>query len=274
MVRTLRFGVPFLFLASAPLGFILGGAWSFLTVGLVPLALCGLDWILGLDREAPLPSAHARWLARLYLAAQLAVTGWAAVTVAGPDVGWPAALGLTLSVGMAAGVFGMVAAHEMVHSLEPGDRALGLTMLASVVYMHFRIAHIQGHHLRAATRDDPASARAGESAYAFILRSVVGQAREAWAFETARLRRRGRSRFGPANRMVSYLAAEATVGLAALWVSPWSLAFVAGQAVLAVILLELFNYIAHYGLERRALTAPACRPRRRARALSWSRRGA
>jgi alkane 1-monooxygenase len=253
-MRMLRYAVPFLFLASVPLGFSFGGPWAWLTLALTPLALCGFDLLLGFEvaDDAPPDTLAYRLLPWLYIAAQLAVTAWAAVAIARPATTLAEALGLTVSTGLTAGIFGIVAAHEMVHSRSPAERALGLIFMASVGYMHFRIAHIHGHHVRAATPADPASARRGETAYGFILRSVAGQAREAWAFEAARLRRQGRTVFGLGNRMLLYGVAELVLLAAAAMLGWASLAFFIGQAVLAVLLLELFNYIAHYGLTRRA----------------------
>ena len=108
--------------------------------------------------------------------------------------------------------------------------------------------------------DDPTSARRGESVYAFIVRSVAGQAREAWEFEADRLRRRGRAVFGPSNRMLFYIVVELSIvaGVAVLGLR--SLAFWLAQAVLAIIMLELFNYIAHYGLQRRPRPAGGFEP--------------
>ena len=252
-MRTLRYSLPFLFLATAPLGFLMGGGWSFLTLAVVPLALCGFDLALGFDSEALARpgSLTYRALPWLYIGLQLAVTLWACVAISRPSVSFIAGLGLTLSVGVTAGIFGILAAHEMVHSRSAAERVLGLAMLASVGYMHFRIAHILGHHVRAATFEDPATARRGENAYRFIPRSVAGQLKEAWAFETARLRRGGRPLFGLSNRMLFYGVVEVAIAASATLLGPASLAFWAGQAALAVILLELFNYIAHYGLARR-----------------------
>ena len=140
-------------------------------------------------------------------------------------------------------MFGFVAAHELIHSRDARDRALGLTFLASVFYMHFRIAHLHGHHRRAATVEDPASARLGEGLYAFLIRSIAGQFREAWQFETRRSR---------GNRMIAYLAIEAAL-LAMLAMASWRASlFMLAVAAIAVILLESFNYVAHYGLSRRA----------------------
>ena len=87
-------------------------------------------------------------------------------------------------------------------------------MLALVGYMHFRIAHIHGHHVRAATPADPTSARRGGRApIASSVRAAIGgQVAEAWSFETARLRRRGERRWSVRNRMLRYAVIEALVG--------------------------------------------------------------
>ena len=254
-MKALRFSLPFAFLASAPLGFLLGGAWAYLTLALTPLALCAFDLALGFEVEAKAPPGAFRYrlLPYLYIVLQIALTAWAAVAIARPNVDLVQAIGLTLSVGITGGIFGILAAHEMVHSPLPAERALGLMLLASVGYMHFRIAHIHGHHVRAATFRDPASARRGEGAYRFILRSLAGQVREAWTFEAARLRRSGRRVFGPANRMLIYFAIEAGLAAALAAFSLRVLAFWVVQAALAIVLLEMFNYIAHYGLTRRPL---------------------
>ena len=254
-MQALTFFSPFLFLALAPAGFALGGAWSFAALAALPAALTLGDAALGDDRGLPDEGrglAH-RLLPWLYIPTQLAEIGWAAWAVAQPGTSLVAAVGLTLSTGLTAGVFGFLAAHEMAHSRSRAERALGLAMLAGVLYMQFAIAHLVGHHRRAATWEDPASARRGESAYAFLARSIGGQAREAWAHEAARLRRAGRAPLGPGNRVLAFAAIEAAIVIVIGILSWKALAFFIAQAALAIVLLELFNYIAHYGLQRRRL---------------------
>jgi alkane 1-monooxygenase len=249
----LRYLTPFAFLALLPLGGWLGGAWTFMAAAATPLCLASLDAALGEDQRAAdaARAPAARWLPRVYVLLQLAATAWAAVLVATATTRLLEAAGLALSAGLTTGVFGFVAAHELIHSRNAPERALGLTLLGSVLYMHFRIAHVFGHHRRAATREDPASARLGEGLYAFLVRSVSGQLREAWTFEAQRLRRIGRPPIGIESRMLRYFAIEALfliiVGLASLR----ALLFLLAVAVIAVALLESFNYVAHYGLSRR-----------------------
>ena len=244
----LRYLTPFAFLALLPLGGWLGGAWTYLGAAATPLCLASLDAALG-EEAAPAQWASgwgARWLPRIYIFLQLAATFWAAAWAARPATSLVEAAGMAVSTGVTTGVFGFVAAHEMIHSRDRRERALGLALFGSAFYMHFRIAHVYGHHRRAATFEDSASARLGESLYAFLARSVAGQFREAWVFEERR------QRCGLGNRLAVYLAIEAAFLIAVALVSLRALAFVLAVAVVAVALLESFNYVAHYGLRRRA----------------------
>jgi len=265
----LRYLTPFAFLALLPLGGWLGGAWTFMAAAATPLCLASLDTLLGEDIAQPhQTSAAARWFPRVYIVLQLAVTAWAAAWVSRPSTTLIEFIGLAISVGVTTGVFGFVAAHEMVHSRWRSERSLGLLLLGSVFYMHFRIAHVHGHHLRAATVEDPASARLGEGLYAFLLRSVGGQLREAWTFEADRRRRIGRTVFGSGNRMIVYLFLETSFLIAIAIASLRALGFALIVAVIAVALLESFNYVAHYGLTRRV--APDGRAERLAAHHSWN----
>jgi alkane 1-monooxygenase len=130
------------------------------------------------------------------------------------------------------------------------ERGLGLAMLAAMSYMHFRIAHVYGHHAHAATPHDPATARRGESAYAFILRSVAGQAREAWRFEAVRSAKHHGGTFTRSNRMLWYALVEGLIVIGAGSYGWPALLFFLAQSAIAIFLLEMFNYIAHYGLVR------------------------
>lgn len=248
----LKYLTPFAFLALVPLGGWLGGAWAFMAAVATPLCLTSFDTLLGDELAVTSERASpARWVPRIYIVLQLATTGWAALWVSRPTTSSLELAGLAVSVGVTTGVFGFVAAHEMIHSRSRRERALGLALLGTVFYMHFRVAHVQGHHVRAATLDDPASARLGEGLYAFLLRSIGGQVREAGQFEAQRLRRAGRRVLGPGNRLVGYVAVEGLFLVGLALIGPRTLIFALVVAVIAVALLESFNYVAHYGLTRR-----------------------
>jgi len=189
----------------------------------------------------------------LTIASQFALIGWGAVTAATADAFGIASL--AISIGLGAGVFGMLAAHEMIHSRNRLENAIGLLMLAAMTYRHFRISHLFGHHRWAATPRDPATARRGESAYAFLGRSTVCQWTDALRFERRRLRRTPWEFWR--NRLFHDLAIYAILYGALYAAFGWrAVAFQALQSIVAISVLELFNYVAHYGLERTAERGP------------------
>lgn len=249
-MASLRYLVPFGFLALLAVGALLGGGWTLAAAIAIALGLAALDSAFGKEIRPPDADDAFGRLPEAYVVLQLAITAWIAGQIGAGTTTVLETIGLTLSTGLATGVFGLSAAHELVHGRERSQRALGLLFLASVFYMHFRIAHIYGHHRRAATFEDPVSARYGESLYAFLARSVAGQFREAWDYEARRQRRAGRTVFSLRNRMVGYLAIEAAIIAGLASVSAVALAFVLVNAALAIVLLETFNYVAHYGLSR------------------------
>jgi alkane 1-monooxygenase len=267
-----RYLAPFVFLGLLPLGAWLGGAWTFLAAASTPIFLACLDEVLGEDTAPPDRTGRRvpRWAPGTYVVLQLALTALSAAVAARTPTTFPEALGLALSAGVTTGVFGFLAAHELIHSPDRRERALGLGFLATVFYMHFRIAHVYGHHRRAATFEDPASARLGEGLYSFLLRTLGGQFREAWTFEAQRRRRTGKPVVGTGNRMIVYLSLEAAL-LLALGVASWrALVFFIAVAAISVCLLEAFNYVAHYGLIRSA--GPDGRFERLAPHHSWNSR--
>jgi len=254
----LGFVLPLLVVAGARLG----GWWSFVPVVFVYGVLPAIDALAGLDtrnpREDDAPGLDAnpwfRLVTWLWVPAQVALIAWGLDAVTSGSHGWLERVGITVSVGLTTGTVGITFAHEMIH--RPGwfERALGEVLLASVSYTHFAIEHVHGHHRWVATPLDPATARVAESFYRFYPRTVLGGVRSAWRFERERLRRKGLGMWHPSNRMLRYGLMQAALYGAVAW--GWGaagMAFVAAQAIVAFSLLEVINYVEHYGLERRAL---------------------
>lgn len=250
----LKHSIPFLALATIPLLVRSGASGCWLLLLSLLTIFIGLDLALGEDagdRPAAGNSLAYRCLPWLYIILQLAVILWGAAA-ASRAAGVANILALAVTIGAVAGVFGMLAAHEMIHARHPAERALGLAMLAALGYMHFQISHLRGHHRLAATAADPATARRGESAYRFLLRSIAGQWRQAWRCESRRLVRQRRPL--AAHRLLHYAALQATIVLAlGLGLGGRALLYQAAMCGMAVVILELFNYVAHYGLLRRVL---------------------
>src|SRR5205814_2482629 len=120
LIVPFRYLTPFAFLALVPVGGWLGGAWTFIGAAATPLCLASLDAALGDSQSLPdrMSGTTARWLPRLYIVVQLAVTAWAAAVVARPTTSLIEAAGLAVSTGLTNGGFGFVAAHGMDHSRE------------------------------------------------------------------------------------------------------------------------------------------------------------
>ena len=136
--------------------------------------------------------------------------------------------------------------------------------LAQSGYGHFFIEHNRGHHVRVATPEDPASARLGESFWEFLPRTVWGSLSSALHLERQRLQRVGKPFVSPRNDIFNAWAMSVVLlgGLIAIFgwrVAPW----LAVQAVVAFSLLEVVNYLEHYGLLRQKLEDgryERCRP--------------
>ncbi|MEL6316411.1 MAG: alkane 1-monooxygenase, partial [Pseudomonadota bacterium] len=171
--------------------------------------------------------------------------------------------GLALAVGVATGGVGITFAHELMHRKSPSERALAEALMCSTLYGHFCIEHVYGHHRTVATPEDPATARAEESFYAFLPRTLIGGLRSAWAIETARLRRRGRALWSPANAFWRFGAWALAWGALAWALAGWAgLGAFALQAAAAVALLEMVNYLEHWGLTRARLADGRYEPTR------------
>ncbi|MEV0360011.1 alkane 1-monooxygenase, partial [Nocardia sp. NPDC050697] len=146
---------------------------------------------------------------------------------------------------------GINAAHELGHRVEHLERWLAKLALAQSGYGHFFVEHNRGHHVRVATPEDPASARLGESLYAFLPRSVLGGLRSALVIERLRLARGGMRWWSPRNHILQAWSMTVVLfgGLVLAFgvaVLPWLLV----QAVIGAVLLETVNYVEHYGLLR------------------------
>jgi alkane 1-monooxygenase len=244
-------------LAAAALAF--GGLWTLATplfvFGLVPL----LELVLP-PRPANAPPAveAARRASRafdavLYLTVPVQlghVLLLMALASNGALAGWEL-LGATASVGICCGGLGINVAHELGHRPERRHTLTARLMLLSTLYMHFFVEHNRGHHARVATPEDPATARRGETLYAFWWRSVADGFRSAWRMAADLELRRGRRPFGPRNEIVLYVALQATAVAGAAWAFGWrGLLPWLGASLVGILLLETVNYVEHYGLLR------------------------
>jgi alkane 1-monooxygenase len=193
------------------------------------------------------PQPALRSLLRLYVPLQLLLL--AAALASAPHIGWLEIAGMAFAVGFVTGGQGITFAHELGHSRSRFDRALGWLLMTSVNYSHFMVEHYRGHHPRAATYPDPATARRGESLWRFLPRTLAGSFVNAWRLEAQFLRRTNR---GWMDSPLAWCFGINMALLVAIGVvgGPKMLALWIGQSAMAVWLLETVNYIEHYGLQR------------------------
>lgn len=217
-----------------------------------------LDRIFGEDRTNPpdwavpqlVDDRYYRWCTYLYLPLQYGSLVYACWVVANFDLTWWQAFGYALTVGTVGGV-AINTAHELGHKQPRVERFLAKVALAQTGYGHFYVEHNRGHHNRVATPEDPASSRLGESFWAFLPRTVVGSARSAWGLEAKRLRGQGKRVWSLDNDVLTAWAFSVVLfGTLLAVFGPRILPFLVIQAVFGFSLLEVVNYLEHYGLLR------------------------
>jgi alkane 1-monooxygenase len=232
--------------------------WLYLTSLVMYGVLPVLDLLLAEDARNPPDRSVAeldadtwyRFLVALFVPFQflLLVLGvQLAVQHSGQPWVW---LGLILSVGGINGV-AINTAHELGHKHPKWERWLARVALAPVAYGHFYVEHNRGHHRRVATFEDPASSRLGESFWVFLPRTVLGSVRSAWGLEASRLAGRGLSAWHWRNECLqAWLMTAVLYGALAGFFGAWALLFLILQAGYGFSLLEVVNYVEHYGLKR------------------------
>ena len=240
---------PVLCLAA---GAFSGGVW--LWVGFLYMAVLTML----LDQVIPLTAGTAE--GDEFPAANLLLVAIAAAHLAAlPLATWAVAGDSGLSTGerivtfIAAGLwFGQVAhpaAHELIHRPQRGLFALGVLIYTTLLFGQHASAHRLVHHRHVASRDDPNTARAGESYYRFARRAWIGSFTKGFRAEAAL--RAGTRRLHP---YALYLIG----GLASLALG-WLIAGPLGALVWAALALHaqsqilLSDYVQHYGLARARL---------------------
>lgn len=140
-------------------------------------------------------------------------------------------------------------AHELGHSGKKLDKRTAKLANALVGYGHFSLEHNAGHHRRVATPEDCASARLGESFYAFALREVPGAVWGAIELERQRLKKRGF--WHPSNQLLQIWLLSVVLMLPLVVVfGPWMIPLIALHHLVSWLMLSQANYVEHYGLGR------------------------
>ena len=232
--------------------------WFWIGPIVILVVVPAIDLVAGLDRSNPPDDViealendrYYRWVTYLFLPIQYAGFVGAFWLIAEGGLTWFEKLGLAISIGCIGGI-GINTAHELGHKKESHERWLSKIALAPVFYGHFYIEHNRGHHVRVATPEDPASSRVGENFYQFWPRTVIGSLRSAWRLEKRRYARKQQHPFRIGNDVLnSWLMSLVLWGALVAWLGVGVLPFLVVQAVVGFSLLEVVNYMEHYGMLR------------------------
>ena len=217
-----------------------------------------LDWLVGSDTSNPpeeiVPlledDKYYRYLTFLTVPMHFIVLIACAWTVGSQSL---SLFGVVLMAIMAGGYsgIGINTAHELGHKNTWIEKLLAKIVLAVPAYGHFTVEHNNGHHIKVATPDDPASSRMGESIYKFALREIPSTFIRAWQLEEKNLKKLGKSSWSFENQILqSYFISLVFQGSLVLIFGIEILIFLMIHNVWAWFQLTSANYIEHYGLLR------------------------
>lgn len=271
LARKLGFYTAFIIPTLVITGFYAGEYWNYTALLFSFLLLPLFDQYMGVD-TSNVPETEVkktgeefyyRFVTYVWTYFQLTFVIWGAYAVTSEKfdsvLEW---FGFIIGFSLVTGGIGITVAHELGHKKSVLERTYGKLLLMTVSYMHFYIEHNRGHHVLVATPADPATARKNENFYSFWLRSVFKGYGHAWKLETESLKRRNRPVASIYNEMiwfailpVLFCAALTLVFSLLLNRLTWEVpVFFFLQSFFAFSLLELVNYVEHYGIVRKELS--------------------
>ena len=258
-MKDLKYLAAFSIPIVAFVGLYLKGIYSFLTpvytFGMIPI----LELLLPIETEnlskeeaeSKLKRKVFDWLLYLNLPIVFSVLILSLITISSTALETYEFIGLTLSLGIVLGTNGINVAHELGHRQTTNERFIGKALLLPSFYMHFYIEHNFGHHLHAATPEDPATARYNQSVYSFWFTSTIRQYFNAWKIQNKLLKNNHLGFFSIKNDMLWFTLFQLTYLATIFFVfGKTTLLFAFLSGLVGFIMLETVNYIEHYGLLR------------------------
>ena len=259
--RALPFWMSLLLIPLAWVGAVYGG-WTVILLPLVTWYLFSIiDLFAGLNQDnADLETREDQrfWYRAITMiwAPLRFVTLFALIAYVAPadHLNTLEKLVLFFGVGVITGTVGINYSHEVMHQKNKLERFMADTLLAMVLYSHFRSEHLLVHHRYVATPRDPVTARMGETFYRFYPRVLKQSLVSAWNAEKLMLARKKLPATDSSNPFWKYAYLQGFMLLLALALGGWvGLGLFVLQAGTAIWQLELVNYIEHYGLTRKHL---------------------
>ena len=276
MLKYTRFMLVYLWMLGTTLGLFLGGQWLWLGFALTLLLFVLGDAFAGDDLSVP--DYKHTWVFNLMLyftlpLLLLMLTGVAWVFGTGDPLGIAGIvthytgydivaarnqstmvdyIGAIFNISIVIAFTGTNVGHELTHrTWDPVSMFIGRWLLASSLDAQFSIEHVYGHHVNIATTKDPATAVRGQNIYGFIVRSALGQIGSAWHLEKDRLKKHGRGALTWHNKILRGHLMAATLAVGAYQIG--GLTGMGGFLLCALgakVILEVINFLEHYGLCR------------------------
>ncbi len=246
---------PLILIVSSSLGLLINPSWSvspFIWVFiLVPIIDLVLPYLSKQDVDLKENVLH-NFSILIILPCILFLIVFGLIVVSDSTINILVAAALGAAVGMSGGSIGITTAHELIHRQNKYMRGIGVLLLVLCCYGHFRIEHVYGHHKNVATKEDPATARRGENFYFYFIRCVINSVISSWNIEKNILDKKNINTLSLQNRMLHYFVLEITFLFIAYFLAGINgIVFVIFHSFVSITLLELVNYIQHYGLERK-----------------------
>jgi len=258
-VKDLKYLAAFSIPICAFVGLYLQGYWVWATPVFAFIGIPILELIFPVDTknlssgavESKLKKRVFDWLLYLNLPIVFGLVLCGLLTISSLSLAAYEFVGLVFSIGIVLGVNGINVAHELGHRQTTNERFIGKALLLPSFYMHFYIEHNHGHHLHAATPEDPATARYNQSVYSFWFTSTIRQYFSAWRIQQKLLNNQSLSFWSIKNDMLWYSVLQVIYLIVIYMVfSTNGIIFAVASGVVGFILLETVNYIEHYGLMR------------------------
>ena len=226
--------------------------------GIIPV----LDLLLGKDalnpdEEVDVPKMNSEAFYRVitlgWVAGYAVLLVWGMLELVSGQFSAVGGIGWVVSIGIVGGL-GINVAHELIHKDGKLETRAGGFLLSLVCYAGFKVEHLRGHHVHVSTPDDASSSRYNQSLYNFLPQAYLRNFLNAWKLEAQRLERKGEKAFSWRNELIWWYSISALVFIAFTVAFGWlGAAFFLVQSFVAFTLLEIVNYLEHYGLHRRKL---------------------
>ncbi|WP_138438936.1 alkane 1-monooxygenase [Marinobacter alexandrii] len=235
-------------------------AWGVPVVvfGIIPV----LDLLLGKDalnpdEEVDVPKMNSEAFYRVitlgWVAGYAVLLVWSMLELASGQFSTIGGIGWVISIGIVGGL-GINVAHELIHKDGKLETRAGGFLLSLVCYAGFKVEHLRGHHVHVSTPGDASSSRYNQSLYSFLPQAYLRNFVNAWKLEAQRLERKGEKAFSWRNELIWWYSISALVFVGFTVAFGWlGAAFFLVQSFIAFTLLEIVNYLEHYGLHRRKL---------------------